>query len=169
MSTRSKFERDLHLNYTGYSIKIPDAGIGYKPYDYIYGVSVEIAGKRILRLLAIEAKRARGWTLLNSSILEHQIRALDYIESLAPNSAWLAIGFLDIPKMKLNHKRQPILKKRKSEAFMIRWTDAEYIMGETSISYADIITIDRARLEWRKVKTRYRWIIPETHYLYDFM
>ena len=168
MSVTSKFERQLGFRHLGFSTKIPDVGKSLKPFDYIVGIPVKREGKKILRFVAIEAKTARGWTLNINTILEHQWNALDLVESLAEYSSWLAIGFLDIPKMKRDHNRSPIDDRRKAEAYLLWWEDAKYIMGETSISYGDIIEFyPNSAMEWRKVNGYRRWIVPPQHPIFD--
>jgi len=162
VATHSKFERQLNFRQIGFSIKIPDVGRSLKPFDYVVGVPVN----GMLRFVAIEAKKATGWTLNNSAMLPHQIRALNAVDKLAPNSSWLAIGFLDIPSMKLDHNRQKIDRRRKKEAFLISWADAKRISGETSISYGDIIEIENSEMEWHKFGRMYRWRVPITHYFF---
>jgi hypothetical protein len=164
VSTRSKFERQLNFRQIGFAIKIPDVGRSLKPFDYVVGVPTNGS----LRFIAIEAKKATGWTLNNSEILPHQIKALDAVENLAPYSAWLAIGFLDIPSMKLDHNRQKIDGRRKKEAFLIPWVDAKRIASDTSMSYGDIISIGDCAMEWRKVRKRYyKWYVPKSHCLFN--
>lgn len=164
MSTRSKFERQLNFRQIGFAIKIPDVGRSLKPFDYVVGVPVNGS----LRFIAIEAKKATGWTLNNSEILPHQIKALNTVESFAPYSAWLAIGFLDIPSMKLDHNRQKITERRKKEAFLIPWVDAKRIASDTSIGYGEILSVKNCAMEWRKVRGKYyRWYVPKTHVLFN--
>lgn len=160
MSTRSKFERRLGFREAGFSIKIPDAGRSLKPFDYVVGVPVSIGGIETLRFVAIEAKTARGWVMPGGSILPHQYKALDLVESLAPYSAWLAIGFLDMPKMSLNWDRQRLDKKMKAEAYLLWWEDAKFIERENgSIRYKDIIRYYKtSRMDYVKVGSGYKWI-----------
>jgi len=166
MSARSKFERQLGLREHGFSLKIPDVGNSYKPFDYIVGVPIKICNTNILRFVAIEAKSARGWTVPVSSILPHQIEALDIVESMAPYSSWVAIGFLDIPKMKLDFKRKRIKKRRRQEAFLLWWVDFKEIMSSGSLPYEEIASIENSSLEKRKIGTQYKWIIPQEHYFF---
>ena len=165
MSVRSKFEAQLGpgLRQTGFEIKIPDCSRAYKPFDYVLGIPTE----KCLRFVAIEAKRAVGWTLGNSAILPHQERALNLVESLQENSSWLAIGFLDIPRMKRDHTGRRIAENRKREAFIISWHDYLAARGKTSISYGDIVAIENSALEWAKIGKRYMWTIPKNHYLFS--
>lgn len=166
MATRSKFERQLNFRSIGFSIKIPDVGRSLKPFDYVVGVP---AGG-ILRFFAIEAKTARGWTMNSSVMLPHQIKALDFVENLAPNSSWLAVGFLDIPNMKLDHNRQQINGRRKKEAFLLPWSMAKSLMGTDSLLYGDLIDTDvKLGMIWKKQRKRYRWSIPKDHLFYKIL
>jgi len=159
VSVRSKFEAQLSpgLRELGFEIKIPDCSKSYKPFDYVIGVK----SFGVLRFIAIEAKKATGWTLNNSAVLPHQERALDLLESMCPYSSWLAIGFLDIPKMKRDYDGTKIIKPKKKEAFLIPWRDYLALKGETSISYSDIISVENSSLEWAKIGKRYAWRVRQ--------
>lgn len=158
MSTRSKFERQLGFRESGFSYKIPDIGRAPKPFDYVVGVPVHREGYSSLRFVAIEAKKARGWTLPCSDILEHQERALNIVELMAPFSAWLAIGFLDIPKMKLYWDRKPITARLRAEAYLVPWRLVRDC--DVSIKYEYIASeLSEYAMEYKKVRTAYKWII----------
>ena len=163
MATRSKFERQLSpgLRRIGFSIKIPDVGIGHKPFDYIVGIPRTDGS---LGFVAIEAKKAVGWTLNKSSWRAHQRNALDIISKMSPMAAWVAIGFLDIPKMKLDYNRKPIGARRKAEAYMIQWQTYKEIEGKVSISYSDIVNCcSSCTLLLARNNSRRMWEIPSGH------
>jgi hypothetical protein len=169
MASRSKFERQLSpgLRQIGFSIKIPDAGRGLKPFDYVVGIRTIAGGQDFLRFVAIEAKSVQyGWTLNRASWRSHQRTALDIIDSMSPRAAWVAVGFLGIPVMKRDHNNRKIEKPRRAEAYLLPWSDYKFLEGEKSIWYGDIITCIDSRLEWEKVGSRYAWTIPPTHSLY---
>jgi hypothetical protein len=150
MAVRSKFEGQLSpgLRKIGFSIKIPDAGKSLKPFDYVVGIPVGLKGYQpILKFVAIEAKAVTyGWTLNRSAWQPHQRKALDIVDALAPGSAWVAVGFLGIPKMSFDHNRQKIEGKRKKEAYLLRWGDYKSLEGEKSMWYGDIITLPDTEL-----------------------
>jgi len=164
MSIRSKFEKQLNFRQHGFSIKIPDVGRSLKPFDYVVGMPVSLGNVKMLRFVAIEAKTATGWSLHISKWQPHQRTALDLVDRLAKDSAWVAIGFLDIPKMKLDHNRQRIETKRKKEAYLILWGDYKQLECGSSCSYGDIVNKHGdCELSWGKVGTRYVWTIPPEH------
>lgn len=165
MSVRSKFERKLGFREFGFAYKIPDAGRSLKPFDYVVGVPIEVGGgKKTLRFLAIEAKTARGWTMPRSSMLPHQEKALDLVESLAPYSSWLAIGFLNMPKMKLDWNRKRLKKKMKAEAYLLPWIVAKAMLREGSIKYKEIIeSYPEYIMDYGKVKHSYKWTVGDEH------
>lgn len=159
---RSKFERQLStgLRKIGFSIKIPDAGRSHKPFDYVLGLHAECGDQRMIRFLAIEAKAATGWVVNRATWQDHQRKALDLIESIAPLSAWVAVGFLDIPKMSLTQDRKPIGSK-KTQAWLIPWRDYKRLERK-SVSHKDIADLgDEYSLVWDA--KNYAWIIPGWH------
>lgn len=168
MSVRSKFERQLNFRHIGFAYKIPDAGRSLKPFDYVVGMPITIDGITLLRFIAIEAKKADGWSLHKSKWQDHQRNALDAVDRLCPNCAWVAIGFLDIPNMKLDHNRAPIAGRRHKEAYLIRWRDFKEIEGEISCGYGDIAeNFADFILEYGKQGSRYLWLVPANHPLRD--
>ena len=160
MSTRSKFERKLGFRQIGFSIKIPDVGRSLKPFDYVVGVPILSGESRILRFVAIEAKTATGWTMRGDAVLPHQYRALDLVESFAPYSAWLAIGFLDMPKMKLGWNRQRLDKPLRPEAYLLWWEDFLSIERPNGgVRYKDIIELyGSSKMDYVKTGSGYRWV-----------
>lgn len=172
MSTRSKFERQLAFRLLGFSIKIPDAGVSLKPFDYVVGVPVKIDGIHSVRFVAIEAKTARGWTMPSSYMLPHQIKALDAVDKLACNSSWVAIGFLDLPKMKRGYDGKKLYSQYKREAFLLPWSIVKKVMGETSLRYADIASSDYLMsfaMEYKKIRSAYRWIVQDDHPIHELI
>ena len=164
VSTRSKFERKLGFRQIGFSIKIPDVGRSLKPFDYVVGVPVQSRDSKILRFVAIEAKTATGWTLRGDAILPHQHKALSLVESMARYSAWVAIGFLDMPKMKLDWNRERIDGRLRPEAFLLWWQDFLYIKRPNGgVRYKDIIELYQpSKMDYVKTKSGYRWV-PGAH------
>jgi len=166
MSVRSKFERKLGFRELGFAYKIPDVGRSLKPFDYVVGVPIiKDNGTKILRFIAIEAKKASGWTLPYSQMLPHQIRALDIVERMSPYSAWLAVGFLDMPKMKLDWDRNPIEETMRAEAYLLPWISAKVMMSSnTSLKYKDVISkYGSYAMEYGPVKSTYKWTVGKEH------
>lgn len=160
MSVKSAFERQLNWRQLGFAYKIPDAGPAIKPFDYF--VAIPTGG--ILRFVAIEAKKADGWTLNRSQWQSHQRYAFDILSGMDEDSAWVAIGFLDIPNMKLDHSRKKLLTSGKKEAYLVRWIDYLSVEGEISVSYDDIASgFSGCSLLWGKYKNSYCWLVPESH------
>lgn len=169
MSTRSKFERKLGFRQIGFSIKIPDAGRSLKPFDYVVGVPIERGGSKVLRFVAIEAKAAVGWTLRSDALLDHQRHALDLVESMAQYSSWLAIGFMDIPKMKLDWQRRRIDGRMPPEAFLLWWEDAKYIQCvNNTIRYKDIIRYyPNSKMDYIKIGSSYKWVPSQSSLFFE--
>lgn len=165
MSAKSKFERKLAFRKLGFSIKIPDVGRSLKPFDYVVGIPFTISGGKILRFVAIEAKKASGWTMPLSVFRDHQIKALNIVESFAPGSSWVAIGFLDAPKMKLDWNRQRIGGRIRAEAFLIPWVLCLAIeAGEGTISYKTLIDhYPQYMMDYGKVGSVYKWFVGAAH------
>jgi len=165
MSVRSKFERKLAFRKLGFSIKIPDVGRSLKPFDYVVGIPLSVNGNKILRFVAIEAKKANGWTMPISAFREHQIRALDLVESFAPMSSWVAIGFLDAPKMKLDWNRQRLDKRIRANAFLIPWALCkELVEQDGTVMYKSLIEwYKEYRMEYGKIGSAYRWFVGDKH------
>jgi len=160
VSVKSAFERQLNWRQLGFAYKIPDSGPAIKPFDYF--VAIPTGG--ILRFVAIEAKKADGWTLNRNQWQSHQRYALDILSGLDADSAWVAIGFLDIPNMKLDHSRKKMVGNRKKEAYLIRWIDYLSIEGESSALYDDIASrLGDCSLAWGKYKNSYCWLVPKHH------
>jgi len=155
----------------GFAIKIPDVGRSLKPFDYVVGIPVyNVRGVKSLRFIAVEAKKASGWTLHISAFRDHQIRALDIVESMAPMSSWIAIGFLDMPQMVRDWNRQKLDSKMKAEAYLIPWAMCKRLMGDSSLSYGQLVE-DKQKyiMEYGKVGTTYRWYVGETHALFSLI
>ena len=162
MSVRSKFERQLDFKQLGWAYKIPDAGSAYKPFDYVVGIPHTTEAGTILRLAAIEAKKANGWTLARSAWEEHQRSALSYVESLANWSSWVAIGFLDIPAMKLDWNRKRIAGKLDKAAFLVPWR--LYLELENpSCRYGDLLKYPQYEMRYGVRDGKYCWIIEKDH------
>ena len=164
MATRSLFERQLSpaLREIGFSVKIPDANASRKPFDYVVGV--ESGGR--LGFNGIEAKKADGWSLSQSKWYPHQRDALSVLSNIDEDSAWVAIGFLDIPRMKLDWNRSRITKRMARAAFLLRWVDFLKVEHSGSCKYIDLISIyPETELEWGKIpgRTRNSWIVRKTH------
>ena len=164
MSVRSRFERELSpaLREIGVSIKIPDCSRSHKPFDYVIGIPTEHG----LRYAAVEAKKADGWSLSRSKWEPHQRDMLDYLSDIDSQSAWVAIGFLDLPKMKRGPNGKSISKRYKKEAFLMTWADYLCIEGDRSCKYADIIAMSSdSSLNWDKIPGRASnsWRVPKTH------
>jgi len=161
VSTRSVLEHSLDLRSAGFSIKIPDCSKSKKPFDYVLGIPYG----DIMKFVAIEAKTATGWTLPVSAWQPHQRVALDIVSSRCQSCAWVIIGFLDLPKMKMDCSRKRIVSPYEKEVYLITWADYLYIEGERSCLYADVIKYyPRSGLVWGPSKSnRYAWRIPESH------
>lgn len=165
MSTRSKFEKKLAFRELGFAIKIPDCGRSLKPFDYVVGIPLKINGGKILRFVAIEAKKANGWSMPMSAFRDHQIRALDIVDSFAPMSSWIAIGFLDAPNMKLDCNRQKILGAMRAEAFLIPWVLCKQLVAtHGSVLYKSLIhSYPEYMMDYGKVRSAYKWLVGEKH------
>lgn len=165
MSVVSKFERKLAFRALGFSIKIPDVGRSLKPFDYVVGIPVTVCGNKILRFVAIEAKKASGWSMPLSVFRDHQIKALNIVERLAPMSSWVAIGFLDAPSMKLDWNRQRIDKKMSATAFLIPWTLCKRLVAiEGSVTYKSLITsYPEYMMDYERIGSAYKWLVGKQH------
>ena len=165
MSVRSKFERKLAFRELGFSIKIPDVGRSLKPFDYVVGIPLTVYGNKILRFVAIEAKKASGWSMPLSVFRNHQVKALDLVEKFAPMSSWVAIGFLDAPNMKLDWNRRRIEGKLRAEAFLIPWALCkELIKLNGAVTYKSLIEWYREyRMEYGKIGSAYKWFVGDKH------
>lgn len=161
MATRSKFEAQLSpgLREIAYSVKIPDCNRSLKPFDYV----LAMVKNGVLRYVAVEAKKADGWGLGRSKWEPHQRRSLQKLSLLDKNSAWVAIGFLDLPKMKRGPNLRKLEKQYKKDAYLIRWVDFLDIETETTCKYEDVARYSSCRLKWCKRGKRYHWVIPKTH------
>ena len=167
MSTRSKFEKKLAFRQLGFSIKIPDVGRSLKPFDYVVGIPTRNGGRH-MRFVAIEAKKAYGWSLPFSQFRDHQVKALNIVESFADLAAWVAIGFLDMPSMKLDWNRQRLEKKLRAEAYLIPWSLCKKLSSGGSLSYKDLHeNYSQYVLEYGRVKSSYRWYVGESHPILD--
>ena len=170
MSTRSKFERKLAFRELGFSIKIPDVGRSLKPFDYVVGVPLTVNNREILRFVAIEAKKAYGWTLAMSEFRDHQIRALNIVESFATMTAWVAIGFLDMPKMKLDWNRQRLAKKQRAQAYLIPWELCKELAAGGSVKYKDLVeNYPEYAMAYGKVGSAYKWYAETDHPIFDLI
>jgi len=165
VSVKSKFERKLAFRKLGFSIKIPDCGRSLKPFDYVVGIPLTVNGGKILRFVAIEAKKASGWTMPMSVFRDHQIRALDFVENLAPMSSWVAIGFLDMPSMKLDWNRQKIMGRMSAEAYLVPWELCKRInTTEGTISYKRLTeSYPEYIMDYGKLGSTYRWYVGKDH------
>ena len=170
MSTRSKFERKLAFRELGFSIKIPDVGRSLKPFDYVVGVPMTVNNRKILRFVAIEAKKAYGWTLGMSEFRDHQIRALNIVESFAPMTAWVAIGFLDMPRMKLDWNRKRLETRMPAQAYLIPWVLCKTIAAGGSVKYKDLIeSYPEYVMGYGKVRSAYKWYAESDHPIFDLI
>lgn len=92
----SKFEANLSpgLRELGFSFKVPDAGPGWKAFDF----TLALPWNGILRYIAIEGKTARGNRFnFGEKWEDHQRRAL---QTLAEQDAWSAWVALHYPHVK---------------------------------------------------------------------
>lgn len=171
MSVRSKFERKLTFRNLGFAYKIPDCGRSLKPFDYVVGIPIKRDNAhRMLRFVAIEAKKANGWTLPQSAMLDHQVRALDYIERLSRFSSWVAVGFLDAPKMKLDWNRSKIVNSVSATAFLIPWIICKRLMFEGSLSYKDLIELyGEYMMDYGPYKSSYKWTVGKSHPIHELI
>jgi len=171
MSVRSKFEKKLTFRNLGFAYKIPDCGRSLKPFDYVVGIPIKRNGtNRTLRFVAIEAKKASGWTLPQSAMPDHQIRALDYIERLSRFSSWVAIGFLDAPKMVFDWDRNKIVGKVQATAFLIPWIVCKRLMFEGSLLYKDLIELySEYMMDYGPYKSSYKWTVGKSHPIHELI
>lgn len=168
MSVKSKFERGLSFRTISFAIKIPDAGKSRKPFDYVIGVPYDANGRRRMEFVAIEAKKADGWSLPKGKWQPHQITALDFVENMSMDSAWVAIGYLDLPKMKQDWKRKKLVKKIKAWAYLVPWWYFKEHSVNMGLHFSMIVdSCEQYKLVREKVRTQYLWVVPPTHPLLE--
>jgi len=83
---------------------------------------------------------------------------------MAMYTSWIAVGFLDIPQMKLDWNRHAIDTPMQAEAYLIPWNVCKSLMGDGSLLYKDLKeTLPKYIMDYGKIKTSYKWHVGKNH------